>query len=328
MISASHNPFPDNGIKLFAAGGRKLSDETETAIEAADRPCAAGDAARPAPASASPVPSPAIVDGWIDAVAGSLDGRRLDGLRVVVDSANGAASVGRRSALFAGLGADVHGHPRRPRRHQHQRRLRRHRHGEPPRAPSSTSAPTSASPSTATPTAASPSTPPGADVDGDQILAVLAVDRRERGRVAGRHGRRHGDVEPRLPPGDGRRTASPSSTPRSATATSSTPSTTGGLALGGEQSGHVIQRDLATTGDGLLTGVHLADVIVRGGRPLADLAAVMDRLPQVLRNVRLPRAGARRPRRRGRRRRRRRGRARRRRAGCCSGRAGPSRSSA
>jgi phosphoglucosamine mutase len=49
----------------------------------------------------------------------------------------------------------------------------------------------------------------------------------------------------------------------------------------------VIQRDLATTGDGLLAGVHLADVVVRSGRPLADLAAVMTRLPQVLRNVRL-----------------------------------------
>ena len=65
-----------------------------------------------------------------------------------------------------------------------------------------------------------------------------------------------------------------------------------GLALGGEQSGHVIQRDLATTGDGLLTAVHLADVIVRRGEPLAELAGVMVRLPQVLRNVRLPEPGA------------------------------------
>jgi phosphoglucosamine mutase len=61
----------------------------------------------------------------------------------------------------------------------------------------------------------------------------------------------------------------------------------GGFVLGGEQSGHVIQRDLATTGDGLLTGLHIADVVARTGRPLADLAAVMTRLPQVLVNVRL-----------------------------------------
>jgi phosphoglucosamine mutase len=65
----------------------------------------------------------------------------------------------------------------------------------------------------------------------------------------------------------------------------------GGWALGGEQSGHVIQRDLATTGDGILTGIHLCDVVARTGRPLADLASVMTPLPQVLRNVPLPRRG-------------------------------------
>src|SRR5690606_29055986 len=61
-----------------------------------------------------------------------------------------------------------------------------------------------------------------------------------------------------------------------------------GFVLGGEQSGHVIQRDLATTGDGLLTAATVADVVVRTGRPLHDLASVMARLPQVLVNVRLP----------------------------------------
>jgi phosphoglucosamine mutase len=64
----------------------------------------------------------------------------------------------------------------------------------------------------------------------------------------------------------------------------------GGYSLGGEQSGHVIFRDLATTGDGLLTGVQLLDVVARSGRTLADLAAAsMQRLPQVLRNVRMAR---------------------------------------
>ena len=92
-----------------------------------------------------------------------------------------------------------------------------------------------------------------------------------------------------LPPGDGRRTASPSSTPPVGDRYVLEAMEAGGFALGGEQSGHVIQRDLATTGDGLLTGVHLADVVARTGRPLAELAAVMTRLPQVLRNVRLGR---------------------------------------
>jgi phosphoglucosamine mutase len=61
----------------------------------------------------------------------------------------------------------------------------------------------------------------------------------------------------------------------------------GRFSLGGEQSGHVIFRDLATTGDGMLTGLLLADVVARTGRPLADLASVMTRLPQVLVNVRV-----------------------------------------
>src|SRR5205814_8786086 len=59
----------------------------------------------------------------------------------------------------------------------------------------------------------------------------------------------------------------------------------GGWSLGGEQSGHVIFRRLATTGDGLLTGLSLMDVLLRSGRTLAQLAHIMDRLPQVLRNV-------------------------------------------
>ncbi|MDQ1697780.1 MAG: phosphoglucosamine mutase, partial [Frankiaceae bacterium] len=60
-----------------------------------------------------------------------------------------------------------------------------------------------------------------------------------------------------------------------------------GLALGGEQSGHVILADHATTGDGLLTGLHLLARVAGTGRPLAELAAVMTRLPQVLVNVRV-----------------------------------------
>jgi phosphoglucosamine mutase len=62
----------------------------------------------------------------------------------------------------------------------------------------------------------------------------------------------------------------------------------GGWSLGGEQSGHIVFRDLATTGDGILTGVQVLDTMARSGRPLAELAAVMTRLPQVLRNVRVP----------------------------------------
>jgi phosphoglucosamine mutase len=61
----------------------------------------------------------------------------------------------------------------------------------------------------------------------------------------------------------------------------------GGWSLGGEQSGHIIFRELATTGDGLLTGIQVLDAVARTGRSLAELASVMTRLPQVLRNVRV-----------------------------------------
>src|SRR5437870_2440954 len=61
----------------------------------------------------------------------------------------------------------------------------------------------------------------------------------------------------------------------------------GGFNLGGEQSGHLILRDLATTGDGLLAAVHVMDVVRRTGRPLAELSSVVQRLPQVLLNVRV-----------------------------------------
>jgi phosphoglucosamine mutase len=66
----------------------------------------------------------------------------------------------------------------------------------------------------------------------------------------------------------------------------------GGFSLGGEQSGHIIFGDLATTGDGLLSGLGLLDVLARSGRPLSELAAVVVKLPQVLRNVRVADRGA------------------------------------
>jgi phosphoglucosamine mutase len=130
----------------------------------------------------------------------------------------------------------------------------------------------------------------GALVDGDQLIAVCALDRRDGGRLPGdtvvvtvmaNLGFRqamasHGiglvetDVGDRYVLEEMEK---------------------GGWALGGEQSGHIIFGDLATTGDGVLTGLQVLDVMVRTGRPLADLASVMARLPQVLRNVPVARKG-------------------------------------
>jgi phosphoglucosamine mutase len=124
-------------------------------------------------------------------------------------------------------------------------------------------------------------------VDGDHIIAICAIDRHDRGVLAGDSvvvtvmtnlgfrlamEKRGIDV---VETAVGDRYVLEALEAR-------------GLALGGEQSGHVIFRDLATTGDGLLTAVQALDALVRSGRPLADLAAgAMTRLPQVLRNVRV-----------------------------------------
>jgi phosphoglucosamine mutase len=121
-------------------------------------------------------------------------------------------------------------------------------------------------------------------VDGDQMLAIIALDLHERGELEGdavvatvmsNLGLRRALVERGIevvetPVGD--RNVLTALEER-------------GLSLGGEQSGHVIVTDLATTGDGTLTGMLLLDVMARRGRPLSELAAVVEPLPQVLRSV-------------------------------------------
>jgi len=289
VISASHNPFADNGIKLFAAGGRKLPAAVEAAVEGELR-AGTDDASRRPTGEVVGSPQPAIdhVDAWAAAVAATIGGRRLDGLRVVLDCANGAAStVG--PEVLESLGAEVHALHARPDGTNinaacgatHTADLRRAvvdlradvglaLDGDADRCIAVAA--------------------DGREVDGDQILAVLAVDRHEQRRLPGATvvvtvmtnlGFRLAMAERGIHVVD---TAVGDRYVLDAL-------DAGGFALGGEQSGHVIQRDLATTGDGVLTGVHLCDVVARTGRPLADLAGIVTKLPQVLRNVRLPRRG-------------------------------------
>jgi phosphoglucosamine mutase len=282
VVSASHNPFGDNGIKLFAPGGRKLTDEIEADVEAALR-----DGAGPRPTGAgvgTPVAGGDRVDGWLTAVRATLDGRRLDGLRIVVDCANGAASpVAVR--LLGGLGAEVIAVNDRP----DGTNINDHCGATHPEAVSAAVVAHGADLGLALDGDADRCIALDAEgrvVDGDQILAVLALDRRQR------HALVADTVVVTVMTNLGFRQAM---TAEGITVVDTAVGDryvleameAGGFVLGGEQSGHVIQRDLATTGDGLLTGVHLADVVARTGRPLADLAAVMTRLPQVLRNVRL-----------------------------------------
>jgi len=283
VISASHNPYTDNGIKLFAAGGRKLDDDAETLLEAeVDRIGAAPDSS-PTGSGAGEV---VIVDrtaDYVRAVADSIEGRRLAGLRVIVDCAHGSAS-GIAPGALADLGAEVES--------IHD-------------APDGTNI-----------NADSGSTHPGAlqrrvvaagaDVglafdgdadrvlavtsdghliDGDHLIAMAALDRRDRSLLThdtvvvtvmtnlgfrlSMADRDIGVVE--TPVGDRYVLAALER---------------GGYSLGGEQSGHVIYRDLATTGDGLLTSVQTLDLMVRSGRSLAALAeASMRSLPQVLHNL-------------------------------------------
>ena len=287
MISASHNPYPDNGVKLFAAGGRKLSDAAEHGVQAElDR--LLGAAVTNDPKVAAEVGRVDRDDEAADAYVGqllqALDGRRLEGMRIIVDCSNGAAS-GVAGAVLRGAGADVsliHAAPDGTNIN----------HGCGSNHPELLQAAVRDSPGTHLGLALDGDADrvvavaaDGTVIDGDHIIGLCAVDLHQRGRLAGdavvvtvmtnlgfRLGmaRRGIDVvETKV----GDRYVLEALEERS-------------LSLGGEQSGHVIFRELATTGDGLLTGLLLADVVHRSGRALLDLAPeVMTRLPQVLRNV-------------------------------------------
>jgi phosphoglucosamine mutase len=304
VVSASHNPFADNGIKLFSAGGRKLSDDVEERLEAELQELLGGGAKSPSgvPETAmaglanaiSGVPTGADVgtvtsvsahEGYGAAVAASLGGRRLDGLHVVADCANGAASVVAPEVL-RGLGARLevlHDRPDGTNINEasgstHPEALQRAvvEHGADVGVAFDGDADRVLLVDAA-----------GQLVDGDHIIAVCAIDRHERGTLV------HDTVVVTVMTNLGFRLAMEERGIRVVETTVGDRYVlealeSGGHGLGGEQSGHVIFRELATTGDGLLTAVQALDVVVRTGRPLAELSgSAMTRLPQVLRNVRV-----------------------------------------
>ncbi len=283
MLSASHNPMPDNGIKFFARGGHKLADELEDRIEETYRGHASGEPwDRPTGAGVGRVRH---YDEGLDTYVGHLVGvlpNRLDGLKVVVDAAHGAASTVSPEA-FTRAGAEVvtigtepdglninagygstHLEKLQAAVVEHGADLGIAHDGDADRCLAVDAA--------------------GAMVDGDQILAVLALAMREAGTlrkdtvvatVMSNLGfklamEREGIELVQTAVGDRYVLESMKDN---------------GYALGGEQSGHVIVLDHATTGDGTLTGLLLAARVAATGRSLADLAAVMERLPQVLVNV-------------------------------------------
>ena len=289
VLSASHNPFPDNGIKFFARGGRKLSDEIEERLERELDAILAGMAATTSVEGAA-VGTARPDDGarreyesWI---LTALDGRRLDGLRVVIDCGNGAATATAPWVLTQ-LGAKVDNLAV----------------GAQPDGTNinagcgSTDVGPLQAEVVATGAAAGLAFDGDADrlvavderggiVDGDHILAIAAVDLRSQGRL------RHDTVVATVMANLGFHQAMAAENIRVETTPVGDRSVleameAGGFSLGGEQSGHLIFGDLATTGDGLLSGLILLDVLARSGRPLSELASVVVKLPQVLRNVRV-----------------------------------------
>ncbi|CAN5766058.1 phosphoglucosamine mutase [soil metagenome] len=288
MISASHNAFGDNGIKLFAPGGRKLSDDVEEALEAELAALSSHGDPRPRPEGAYVGTLSTDASGLqryrdhlVDDV---LEGRRLDGVRVVIDAANGAASAIAADVLGA-LGAVVTAIHDRPDGVNINDRCGSTYPEDLQRAVVAEGADVGlAFDGDADRVLAVDAT--GALVDGDQIIGVCAIDRHQRGTLVNdtvvvtvmsnlgfRQGMaRHGIEVVATAVGDRYVLEAMDQ---------------GGHTLGGEQSGHVIFRDLASTGDGLLTGLFLLDLLARSGRTLADLAAdAMVRLPQVLVSVR------------------------------------------
>ena len=220
MLSASHNAMPDNGIKFFARGGHKLADELEDRIETVyeehrtgapwDRPTGAG------------VGRVRDYDEGFDQYVAHLIGvlpNRLDGLKIVLDEAHGAAARVSPEA-FARAGAEVVTIGAEPDGLNINDGCGSTHLGPAARPPSSSTAPTSASRTTATPTAASPWTHAGEEVDGDQILAVLALAMRERRAAAQGHRGRAPSCPTSASSWPWSARASSSSRPRSATATS------------------------------------------------------------------------------------------------------------
>jgi phosphoglucosamine mutase len=278
MISASHNPAPDNGIKIFAAGGHKLDDRIEDAIEAAMEldpllpiGAAVGNVTRFADAE----------DRYLVHLLKSLP-NKLDGLTVVVDCANGAASsVSPDAFRDAGakvfvIGADPDGNninegcgsthlsALRAAVLEHKADAGVAHDGDADRCLMVDHT--------------------GAIIDGDQIMAILALSMKARGELA------RNTLVATVMSNLGLRVAM-----KNAGITMLETAVgdryvleeirENGYTLGGEQSGHVILSQFATTGDGVLTGMRVLAEVTKSGKSLRELANQITIYPQVLINV-------------------------------------------
>lgn len=284
VISASHNPWSDNGIKFFAAGGRKLSDDLETALEQAlDAVVARAEAGIETELVIGIETDVNAVAEWCNAVVSSVSA--VAPMRMVIDCANGSASLVA-PGIFRGLGLDVEVLHAQPDGRNINDACGSTHPGDLQKAVVASGA------------ALGLAFDGDADrllavdergelVDGDQLIALFARDLRDRGQLAGDRvvvtvmsnlGFRlamdaQGIEVVETPVGDRHVLEALARTSSS---------------LGGEQSGHIVFADRATTGDGVLSGIQLVDLVGRAQIPLSVLAdAAMERFPQVLRNVRL-----------------------------------------
>jgi phosphoglucosamine mutase len=278
MISASHNPAPDNGIKFFAAGGHKLADEIEDKIEAAMHSAALS----PIGAGVGRVQRFADAeDRYIVHLLGAIP-NPLDGLKIVIDCAHGAASA-ISPQVFADSGAQVivigndpdglninagfgstHMSALQSAVLEHNADMGFAHDGDADRCLAVDH--------------------DGQIIDGDQLMAILALSLKARGELARntlvatvmsnlglRLAMREADIE-MIETKVGDRYVLEQIRE-------------GGYTLGGEQSGHIIFSRFATTGDGILTGLMIAAEVKRTGKSLQELGAQMKTYPQVLINV-------------------------------------------
>lgn len=283
MISASHNPVPDNGIKFFGGDGFKLSDETELEIERL-MDAEVDELPRPVGAEMGTVHDDLEAKWAYAEYLESITPVRFDGKKIVLDCANGAAfELGPR--IFKELGAEVVVIGAEPTglnindgvgsTHTETIRAATLRHG----AFLGLSFDGDADRLIAV-------DEHGEEVDGDFILCICADAMRRDGRLKNdtvvttvmsnlgffKAARELGLKTAQTAVGDRyvmeemRR---------------------GGYNLGGEQSGHVIFLDYNTTGDGILTALQLVSTVVASGQPLSELKAKMEKFPQVLVNVRV-----------------------------------------
>lgn len=279
MLSASHNPAPDNGIKFFAYGGTKLPDEVEDRIEAHVHK----DVLLPTGADVGRIRRFADAeDRYVVHLLGTLS-NRLEGIHVVLDCAHGAAAgVSPEVFSLAGAKVTVIG-------------------AEPDGMNINDGVG-----STHLDNLARAVLEAGADVgiahdgdadrclavdhegniiDGDQIMAILAISMKERGHLT------KDTLVATVMSNLGLRKAMAANGIRMIETRVGDryvleELNADNLALGGEQSGHVIMTEFATTGDGVLTGLHLVAEMARTGKSIAELASVMTVYPQILVNVR------------------------------------------